>query len=238
MALLDELKVDVAGTFTGDNWEEQDATVVPTVADVTLSSNHAKHFKSATVLYADLDGSTDMVDNYKWWFSAQVYKAYLRCAGKIIRNEGGVITAYDGDRIMAVFIGDTKNTSAVRAALKINHAVAYVINPAIKAKHPQTDFVLKHVVGIDTSELRAARIGVHRDNDLVWVGRAANYAAKLCNDGSKPIWITSDVYDAMMPKVKTFQGTNMWTWQMWSAKPQMKVYSSTWWFRTDFDGQA
>ena len=78
MALLDDLKAEVAGTFTGDDWDEQDATVVPTVADLTLSSNHAKHFKSATVLYADLDGSTNMVDNYKWWFSAQVYKASHR----------------------------------------------------------------------------------------------------------------------------------------------------------------
>lgn len=236
MALLDELKVDVAGTFTGDNWEEQDATVVPTVADVTLSSNHAKHFKSATVLYADLDGSTDMVDNYKWWFSAQVYKAYLRCAGKIIRNEGGVITAYDGDRIMAVFIGDTKNTSAVRAALKINYAVEHIINPVIRAKYD--NFVLKHVIGIDTSELRAARIGVHRDNDLVWVGRAANYAAKLCNDSSASIWVTSDVYDVMMPTVKTYLGTSMWGWKMWPSKPDVKIYGSHWWFNIGFDGAA
>jgi len=35
------------------------------------------------------------------------------------------------------------------------------------------------VVGIDTSALFVARIGVRNDNDLVWVGRAANYAAKL-----------------------------------------------------------
>ncbi len=238
MALLDELKTDVAGTFTGDSWQEQDATVVPAVADVTLSSNHAKHFKSATVLYADLDGSTDMVDNYTWWFSAQVYKAYLRCAGKMIRNEGGVITAYDGDRIMAVFIGATKNSSAVRAALKLNYAVVEIINSAIKAKYPKTDFVLKHVVGIDTSALRAARIGVHRDNDLVWVGRAANYAAKLCNDSSKSIWITSDVYDAMVPEVKSYKGTSMWVWKMWPGKPAMKIYGSDWRFRLDFDGEA
>jgi class 3 adenylate cyclase len=238
VALLDELKTEVAGTFTGDNWDEQDATVVPTVADLTLSSNHAKNFKSATVLYADLDGSTNMVDNYKWWFSAQVYKAYLRCAGKIIRNEGGVITAYDGDRIMAVFIGGTKNTSAVRAALKINHAVTEIINPAIKAKHPNTAFVLKHVIGIDTSPLRAVRIGVHRDNDLVWVGRAANYAAKLCNDSSHSIWITSDVYEPMLDTVTTYKGTNMWAWKMWPDKPSMKIYGSSWRFKLDFDGEA
>jgi class 3 adenylate cyclase len=51
-------------------------------------------------------------------FAAEIYKTFLHCAAKIIRSEDGVITAYDGDRIMAVFIGNAKNTSAVRAALK------------------------------------------------------------------------------------------------------------------------
>lgn len=226
MALLDELNADVAGTFTGNSWDEQDATVVPTVADLTLSSNHARNFKSATVLYADLDGSTDMVDTYNWWFSAQVYKAYLRCAGKIIRNEGGIITAYDGDRVMAVFIGDTKNTSAVRAALKINYAVWHIIQPIIETKHPNDSFKLKSVVGIDTSDLRAARIGVHRDNDLVWVGRAANHTAKLYNDGSRSIWITDSVYGAMLPEVTSFRGTPMWQWKMWPDRPSLKIYDS------------
>ena len=37
----------------------------------------------------------------------------------------------------------------------------------------------KQSVGIDTSELFVARTGIRRANDLVWVGRAANHAAKL-----------------------------------------------------------
>ena len=49
-------------------------------------SKSRKALQVATVLYADPDGSTDMVDKYPWWFSAQVYKAYLRCAGKIIQT--------------------------------------------------------------------------------------------------------------------------------------------------------
>jgi len=86
------------------------------------------------VLYADLAESTNLVDAHKAWFAAEVYKSYLHCASKIIRDEGGIITAFDGDRVMAVFIGDLKNTSAARSALKINHAVVNIINPAIKAK--------------------------------------------------------------------------------------------------------
>src|SRR5438093_11764048 len=77
----------------------------------------------ATVLYADMSGSTRLVDSQKPHFAAEVYKAYLACAARIIKNETGVVTAYDGDRVMAVFIGDSKNTNAVKAAFKINGAV-------------------------------------------------------------------------------------------------------------------
>ena len=33
---------------------------------------------------------------------------------------------------MAVYIGDSKNTNAVKTALQINYVVSEVINPAIK----------------------------------------------------------------------------------------------------------
>jgi class 3 adenylate cyclase len=98
---------------------------------------------------------------------------------KIIRARGGVITAYDGDRIMAVFLGDTQTSDAARCGLQINWAVRNIINPTFTKQYQNTDYVIKQVVGIDTSELRAARIGVRGGNDLVWIGRAANYAAKL-----------------------------------------------------------
>src|SRR6266404_4266650 len=54
--------------------------------------------------------------------SSMVYKSYLTCAAKIIKSD-------NGDRIMAVFIGKSKNTTAARSALKINGAVKTIINP-------------------------------------------------------------------------------------------------------------
>jgi class 3 adenylate cyclase len=180
MGIKDDLTKEVTGIFTGGRWREEKANVIPSPKDLLLNSNHAKEIESATVLYADIDGSTNMVDKFKWWFAAEVYKAYLRCAGQLIRSEGGDITAYDGDRVMAVFTGERHRSRAVIAALRINWAVENVINPAIKGKYASVEFTLKHVIGIDTSGLYVSRIGVHGDNDLVWIGRAANHAAKLC----------------------------------------------------------
>lgn len=226
MALIDDLKAEVQSAFASA-WTEDAATVAPAPAALRLNANHAKHLDSATVLYADLDGSTNMVDTLSWQSAAEVYKVYLRCASKIVKNEGGVITAYDGDRVMAVFTGDTKNTSAVTAALKINYAVEEIIRPAYAKQNSRSSFVVRHVIGIDTSALRAARIGVVGDNDLVWIGRAANYAAKLCNISEKPIWITKAVYDRLMDSAKLSGSTNMWQKRAWTPMNNMEIYCST-----------
>lgn len=230
MGLKNDLENEVKSVFS-IQWEVQNTDKVPAPEDLRLNSNHAKNLDTATVLYADLDGSTNMVDGYKWWFSAEVYKTYLRCAAAVIRYEGGTITAYDGDRIMAIFTGNSKNTSAVRCALKINYAVNEIIKPALKAQYTNTEFNLRHVVGVDTSQLHAARIGVRGDNDLVWVGRAANYAAKLTSLSGKSSWITKSVYDNMNNEVKFSNGTNMWEERSWTSMNSMSVYCSTYQWR-------
>lgn len=229
MGLKDDLASEVKATFS-QQWDVQETKSVPAPEDLRLNANHAKDLETATVLYADLDGSTNMVDGYQWEFSAEVYKTFLRCAAQVIRSEGGVITAYDGDRVMAVFTGGSKNTSAVRCALKINYAVSNIIQPALNAQYCNTNFNLKHVVGIDMSQLRTARIGVRGDNDLVWIGRAANYAAKLTNESGMPTWITKAVYDQIHDEVKFHNGQDMWQLRYWSSMKNMPIYCSTYWW--------
>src|SRR5437588_4791277 len=178
MAFKTDLESAVKRIFQS-SWTQRGGKGVPTPESLS-PDNEAVKLK-ATVLYADMVGSTDLVDHCEYSFAAKIYKAYLRCAATIINSEQGTIRAYDGDRVMAVFQGDLKNDSAVRTAMKINYAVQEIINPLLKNQYRKTRYQLKQVVGIDTSELFVARIGVRKEKDLVWVGRAANYAAKLCN---------------------------------------------------------
>lgn len=228
MSLKEELEAQVKATFS-QQWDIQKTENIPAPEDLRLNANHAKDLETATILYADLDGSTSMVDGKTWTFSAEVYKTFLRCAAQIIRSEGGSVTAYDGDRVMAVFSGVSKNTCAVRCALKINYAILNIIQPALNVQY-DTDFKLAHVVGIDTSQMRTARIGVHGDNDLVWIGRAANYAAKLTNESGMPTWITDSVYEQMNAEVKFHNGTPMWEARTWTSMNNMRVYGSTYWW--------
>src|SRR5205823_5563002 len=120
MALRADLQKEVAEVFAS-KWEQRKGSVVPGDNSVTLGNDAVT--LEGTVLYADLADSTKLVESQVDFVAAEIYKTFLHCAAKIIRSENGEITAYDGDRIMAVYLGEMKNTRAVRSALKIKYAV-------------------------------------------------------------------------------------------------------------------
>lgn len=227
MPLKTELE-SMVGNIFADRWEIATGTSIPEPADLLLGSNHGIML-DATVLYADIDGSTALVDAESAPFAAEIYKAYLHCASKVIKSCGGVITAYDGDRVMGIFIGNSKNTNAVDAALKINWARIKIVNPKLAAQYPGTRYRVDHAIGIDTSEIMAARIGVRKDNDIVWVGRAANYAAKLCAaDLSGPIRITRAVFNRLRDSERFSSGSSLWNSSMWREQGNQAIFTSTW----------
>lgn len=144
---------------------------------------------------------------------------------------GGAITSFDGDRVMGIFVEGSKNTNAAKAALQINYCVDKIINPAIKNKFSTTDYVVKQAVGIDTSTLHAVRTGIRNNNDLVWIGKSANYAAKLCSfrKPGKGALITSSVYSSLLDTSK-YGGTEnrlMWDSFTWDETGET-VYGSSW----------
>lgn len=230
MAFKDDLDAVVKRIFR-EQWTKREGKSVPEPEDLALSKNDAIEFTRATILYADLSGSTKLVNSEGWTFAAEVYKTFLHCAAEIIKAESGTITSYDGDRIMAVFIGDSQTTPAARCGLKIQYAVQEIVNPALKAQYTNSSYVVRQVVGIDTSTIRAARTGVRGDNDIVWVGRAANYAAKLTElDLAERTWVTKEAYDYMLDSVKV--GGNppqkMWKSYTWTQEDNRQIYGSTW----------
>jgi len=210
------------------NWQTREGRKVPEAEDLGLGNEAVK--LKGTVLYADLRDSTSLVDNHKSWFAAEVYKSYLIAACHTIRNNTGAITAFDGDRVMAVFIGERKNSSAAKSALQAAFIVKE-INTEIRRAYPNTSYQLRQAIGIDTTELFVARTGIRNSNDLVWVGRAANYAAKLCDlaDGSYTSFITESVFNALSDEVK-YGGSPrriMWDKSHWQTH-NITIYKSTW----------
>ena len=229
MALGDNLRSQVGQIMQGA-WSSQTRRSAPRLNDLELGNDAV--IIDGTVLYADLNESTRLVDSHEPAFAAEVYKSYLSCAARIIRSESGTITAYDGDRIMAVYTGGRKEDRAVRTALKINFAVEEIVNPAIRDQYPLSGYSVRQVVGIDASELFVARTGVRGFNELVWVGRAANHAAKLSAREGPPSQITSEVYD-QLPRRSIFDdsGRPLWTLATVPELGYRRIYTSSAWWR-------
>lgn len=227
MSISDDIKTRSLEVFR-TNWQTNPGIHVPSPAEIKLS-NAATYFERATVLYADLDASTDLVDRNSWWFAAEVYKSYLYASARIVSAEGGTITSYDGDRIMAIFVGARQTSNAALAALKINHAVKYLVQPELQRAYSTEKYVIRHKVGIDTSPIRAVRTGMRGDNDITWVGRAANYAAKLNAIPVDPeIWVTKAAFEKIRGEYKIWDNRAIWTKRIWSQMNDQEVYASGW----------
>lgn len=229
MSLADELR-DYAKKTHSTAWTRRDGQKVPSTDDITLGNSAVD--LDAVVLYADLKDSTGLVSRYYDWFASAVYKNYLYTVSRIIRAQDGIITAFDGDRVMGVFIGDSKNSNAAKAALKINWAVKNILQPAMQAQHPKNTYTLQQKVGIASSKTMVSRTGIRGSNDLVWVGNAANIAAKLAAlHSGYSSYITADVY-AKLDDQSKHGGTpkrDMWT-DLGATDGFGRIYGSTFWW--------
>jgi uridylate cyclase len=67
--------------------------------------------------------------------------------------------------------------------------------------------------GIDDGWIYAVKVGIRGTNDVAWVGRATNTAAKLSNVGSgtRNIYMTGIAYDRLHDWAKLSKGVNMWS---------------------------
>ena len=90
MSLANDLKAEVTRIY-GEVWTTRNGDVVPESEDLTLSNDAVK--LDGTVLYADLSASTTLVDGYEAHFAAEIYRAYLYCAARIIRAEVGCVAS-------------------------------------------------------------------------------------------------------------------------------------------------
>src|SRR5689334_6473949 len=109
MASANDLERDV-DKILSQSWNNRDGQVVPLTDAVALADGAVK--LTATMLYADLADSTELAMKYDRKIAAKVYKSFLTCASRLIKEGGGDIRSFDGDRVMGVFIGNRMNSSA------------------------------------------------------------------------------------------------------------------------------
>jgi adenylate cyclase len=196
MSLQDDVRDGVDGVLDED-WNIRVGSVVPETEDIVLKNGAVQ--VGATYLYADLADSSSLGQKVNDSISAKVIRSYLNAASRILKYYKGEIRSFDGDRVMAIFIGGSKNTNATRAGLALNWALDEVIAPKLSAKWSdlQQYWEPKQGIGIDTGSALLVKGGVRNSNDLVSIGSAPNVAAKLSELRCADIHITAAVYDDM-----------------------------------------
>jgi class 3 adenylate cyclase len=237
MALLDEITTE-ANLILAQPWNIRDGLVVPEANSVQLAGGGVR--LTPVMLYADLADSTLLASKFDRGVATKVIKSFLAASCRIIRARGGHIRSFDGDRVMGVFLGERMHTRAALAALNINWVVTHLLKPKIMAQFPSLalgGYNLQHGVGIDKSEVLVARSGIHDNNDLIWVGRAPNIAAKLAalREDGYASYMTKVVYDQLAPDGKVAaDGRDMWQLRLWTKAPLEEVksvYRSNFWWQ-------
>lgn len=234
MSLKSDLDSSVSDIFNAI-WNTRTGQVIPKTEDVALANGAVK--LDVVVLYADLAGATKLARTFPNSMAAKIVRAYLSSMTRLVKAFGGEVRSFDGDRVMGVFAGDSKNSNAAKCALKMNYAVTKILRPKAEAKFDSLKtkgFTIQHCVGIHASEVLVVRGGVRGSNDLVFVGSAPNLAAKLSDIRNSPYhsYITHTVYGRLSGETKIgSDGRNMWT----AAKRTLgdeswDCYKSSWWW--------
>lgn len=164
------------------SWNISKGTVVPETDDIVMKNGGRR--VEATYAYADLADSSKIAQALNPEVAAKIIRSFVNSATRIFRFYDGEIRSFDGDRVMAIFIGEKKNWNAVRSAYAISWAVHDVIRPKLKehwdwSTTPGGLYNISHRVGIDTGESLIVRGGARDNSDLISVGAAPNIAAKL-----------------------------------------------------------
>lgn len=232
MAIASKIRTDVRRLLR-TSWSERDGTVVPKTEDLSLSNGAVN--LDAVFLYADMANSTWFAHNWTKYATANVIRAFLSAATQVIRAEGGEIRSFDGDRVMGIFIGNAKCSTAARCALKINYAVRTIVDEELRDRYNDYDRTPKigHCTGVALGEAMLVRGGVRGNNDLVSIGTAPNIAAKLSAIRTGySTYIATEVRNQLNEaSVIGSDGRNMWSQVFHNIGGQPKVlYASTWWW--------
>lgn len=222
-------------------WNTRRGTKVPKTTEIALAGGAVEI--EATFLYADLAQSSKMAKELDRRVAAKLIKCFLASSSKVIQQNGGAIRSFDGDRVMGIFHGDFKNSNAAKCAMQIKYVVHYLIKPKFERKYDSiknASFSIDHGIGIDTGTVLSVRGGVRGDNDLVWIERAPNLAAKLSSLREAPYqaFVTARVYNKLNDNSKYGPNwENKWQSRSWNfLGDNMNVYRSSWWWKPGFAG--
>ena len=240
MPLAEEITAETFETFARAI-EVTKGRVIPAIADLPFG-NQGRELQ-LVALFVDIRRSTQIVNAIGCEPAARMYKAYLRGITKIIRGRGGDILSFNGDGVVAGFVGDNSATAAVLSALNIDWFCHTVLKPKVDGLlEPVSQLRFEYGIGVDRGKVIVVRGGVRGDDnsDLVWAGNPVNYAVKLSSLTAFPH--TIHVSEAIMKRMHsavfwTRAGETMWGVWYWQEK-QVWVWRTAWYLAPVVSGDV
>ena len=116
----------VDGYLTGTDKVVRKRTV-PLPQDIPLGREAAE--LQATALFMDLRQSSDITNHFRRQTAAKMFKSYFHGAVAIVRANNGVVRSFNGDGMLALFIGDFRSSNASKAAMETLWFVRNVLRP-------------------------------------------------------------------------------------------------------------
>src|SRR5215203_6371657 len=218
MSLGSDLEKKVSNYLAGD-YQTYEPQGVPNPEDIPLG-NEAARLK-ATTLFIDVNQSSDIANAFRRQTAAKMMKGYFDGAVRIINSNNGKVRSFNGDGMLAIFIGDYRSSNAVKSAMQVDWFVWNVLQPKFRRYFSNNQAALGQALdfeigcGLDNGEIFAVRVGIKGTNDVAWVGRCTNTSAKLASSVSSPrsIAITREVYSRMIDKHKYDSpgGRHLWS---------------------------
>lgn len=207
MSLKTDIKSKVSSYFN-EPYEIVETKIVPSTDYSKLTFGNKALVSDLAFLFADIRKSSQLHSTYGFKKAARIYQSFHDISVRIIESKDGKVRAFDGDRVMGVFSGDYKCSNAAEAALKIKWAIVNILNPKLTTP-------IKVGMGVDFGKTMITKVGKGRDNnnnDLVWIGKACNYASHLSGYGSNSSILTTRAYNKINKDSKySDKGENMWS---------------------------
>lgn len=243
------LKQDIINkvkSIVDDEFTVEDVTSVPDIKNSKLTFGNTGLRFEATVLYIDMRGSTEILNNHNKTSVAKMHMAYFHTAVKIAKLLGGEVRSFNGDSILIFFQGTSKQSlsNAVKAAMQMKYMISN-LDGGIN-KYLSKYSALNFGIGLDDGHILCTKIGLGGDSnnqDLMWIGNAVNKATVISDTRKSPchIGISSYVYSNLLDDVKFGQQqspwgivekVDMWTKSIITYNDKQEYYYYTNWYWT------
>lgn len=213
------LKTDIinaVNSIIDNQMEILDTRYVPDIEDTYLTFGlRGKRFQ-CVCFHIDMRGSTAILEKHNSNVVIKIHKAYFITIVKIVKSLGGEVRSFNGDSILAFFMGNDAN--AIESAIKAAMQTKYLLmndeeSLKIKVKN-KYDTDIDIGIGLDIGTVTTAKVGISGDNnkDLIWIGSNVNRSVKISDTREYPnhIGITKRLYDNLTNNTKYSNNKNMW----------------------------